>query len=121
MSPIAPRLTRPSKIPVKPLAGAGPALAARKAELVAEQTALKAELDTPQTAEITRNVPLSVDDETKNQAHQFLLNAHHEGSEPTGAELGRFLGRSDSLGRRLKRELWPEITNGNGQLKKETI
>ena len=96
-------------------------LAELKAELVAEQGALKAELDTPQTAEIARNVPLSVDDETKNQAHQFLLNAHHEGYEPTGAELGRFLGRSDSLGRRLKRELWPEITNGNGQLKKENV
>jgi hypothetical protein len=52
------------------------------------------------------------------QARAILAERYAAGEELSGAELGRRLGRSDSLGRRLKRKLWPEIvagTNGSNR------
>ena len=43
------------------------------------------------------------------QARAILAERYAAGQELSGAELGRRLGRSDSLGRRLKRKLWAEI------------
>lgn len=64
-----------------------------------------------------RSAPAATSDKTKEAAYRFLADAHSEGREPSGADVGRHIGRSDSLGRKLKREFWPEITNGhqNGQ------
>ena len=46
------------------------------------------------------------------QARAILAERYAAGEELSGAELGRRLGRSDSLGRRLKRKLWSEIVTG---------
>lgn len=53
------------------------------------------------------------------QARAILAEWYGQGIKPNGSALGRRLGKSDSLGRQLKRRLWPEIVahshqNGNG-------
>jgi hypothetical protein len=71
------------------------ALAAKKTALEAKIDELKAE-----QREIKRDFSTSVGDETRYQAWQILA----ERPDISGAALGRKLGKSDSLGRRLKRE-----------------
>jgi Skp family chaperone for outer membrane proteins len=58
-----------------------------------------------------RQTVLTVSGDTRKRARAILT----ERGDISGAELGRALGKSDSLGRKLKRELWPEIsaTPGN--------
>lgn len=51
----------------------------------------------------------AIGDDTRAAAMEIL----HERPGISGAELGRLLGRSDTLARRLKRELLPAL-NGNG-------
>ncbi len=60
---------------------------------------------------------------TEARARAILAERSAAGNEPTGAELGRLLGKSASLGRRLKRKLWPEIVNqagGTGDHRRES-
>ncbi len=69
-----------------------------------------AELRKAKKAELT-NAPAQTTDETKSAAEAILA----ERSDISGAELGRMLGKSPSLGRRLKRELVSANgTNGTG-------
>lgn len=55
------------------------------------------------------------------QARTILAERYAAGEELNGAELGRRLGRSDSLGRRLKRKLWPEIVAGTNGTNRRSI
>jgi len=53
----------------------------------------------------------AIGDDTRDQATAILA----ERPGITGADLGRELGKSESLGRKLKRELSPGVSgNGNG-------
>jgi len=59
-----------------------------------------------------------VSDEKMVKLRAFLAERSALGDEPTGAAVARFINVSDRLGRKLKRELWPEVTdgaNGNGR------
>lgn len=95
-------------------------LTAKNADLTAKQDALETEIKALQKTrrEAKKAVsggtdaPATTGDEVKEAAYQYLVNAHSEGEQPSGAALGRHLDRSESLGRRLKRELWPKIVNG---------
>jgi hypothetical protein len=93
------------------------ALTRQRDALTVQVDALKAEHD-----QAKRNRPAAVTDETRQQAYAILA----ERSAISGAELGRLLGKSDGLGRRLKREFEAEAeqqpeplatrTNGNGKV-----
>jgi uncharacterized membrane protein len=92
--------------------------------LTVKADALRAELDQVRRGERQLNQPnrpagAETGSETEARAQAILAERYAAGEEPTGAELGRLLGKSDSLGRRLKRKLWPEIikqTNGTDHL-----
>lgn len=74
---------------------------------------LKAEIKTLQAEKRKEKsgAPAETSDATKAAAAAILA----ERGDISGAELGRLLGRSESLGRRLKRELVPaDGTNGSG-------
>jgi len=88
-------------------------LAAHYSDLAARRDALAAQVDRLESklselkSEEKRNkggTPARVTDDTKAQALTILA----ERSAISGAELGRLLGKSESLGRRLKRELESE-------------
>ncbi len=55
------------------------------------------------------------------QARAILAERYAAGQELSGAELGRRLGRSDSLGRRLKRKLWPEIVTATSRTNHQSV
>lgn len=74
---------------------------AKVAELKTELSRLRSERKTEQYT--------AIGDDTRAKAIEILT----ERSGVSGAELGRLLGRSDTLGRKLKRELLP-VVNGNG-------
>lgn len=77
------------------------------AEMTAKAEAIKAEL--AELRKEKRQGYTGVSEETKAAAMALL----GERSGLSGAELGRLLGKSDSLGRKLKRELLP-VVNGSG-------
>ena len=93
-------------------------------DLTVKADALRAELDQLRRGERQLNQPnrpagAETSSETEARAQAILAERYAAGEEPTGAGLGRLLGKSDSLGRRLKRKLWPEIvkqTNGTDYL-----
>ena len=89
---------------------------ALEAELADLQRAAQAVKHRVKQAERRGQKPAETGTVTKEKARQFLLDCHQEGREPTGAEVGNYLKRSGSLGRKLKRELWPQITATNGTL-----
>lgn len=84
-----------AQMDIQALASELEALATKKAALEAKIEELKAE-----QRDIKRNFSTSVGDETRQQAWEVLA----ERPGISGAALGRLLGKSDSLGRRLKRE-----------------
>ena len=65
-----------------------------------------------QKQRLTNATPVTTTTETHDQARDILAEVWRNGSEISGAELGRRLDRSGTLGRKLKNELWPEITQG---------
>ena len=86
------------------------------ADLTAKAAALQAELDQlqhdprkRQSSQPNRPDGAETSLQTEARARAILAERYAAGEEPTGAELGRLLGKSDSLGRRLKRKLWPEV------------
>jgi len=99
-------------------------LTAQIETLTTKETTLKRNIATLKrnTQAAASDAPATTGEDTTDQAYQILLDFHRNGEEPSGAELGRRLGRSGTLGRRLKNELWPEIAqsetnghaNGNG-------
>jgi hypothetical protein len=95
------------------------AVLASIAELTASREQLNRQVDrlTGQRDRLTANVAdikrerVTVTDSTKATAAAILA----ERPAISGAELGRELGKSESLGRKLKRELAPAVTDsGNG-------
>ena len=81
-------------------------LDAKKAALEKEITDLR-----KQTRQVKRQ-PLAIGHDTQKRARAILA----ERPGISGAALGRELGKSDSLGRKLKRDLLPEISgNGTGK------
>lgn len=76
--------------------------AAKVAELKTELARLRNERKAEQYQNISN--------ETRQQAMDILT----ERSDISGAELARLLGKSDTLARRLKRELLPVLNGGNG-------
>jgi len=56
--------------------------------------------------------PATTTTDTTEQARVILTEVWRNGSDISGAELGRQLKRSGTLGRKLKNELWPEISAG---------
>jgi len=94
------------------------------ADLTAKADALRTELDPLRKGKRQLNQPnrpagAEIGSETEARAQAILAERYAAGEEPTGAALGRLLGKSDSLGRRLKRKLWPEVikqTNGTDYL-----
>jgi len=84
------------------------------ADLTAKADTLRTELDPlrkgkRQLNQANRPAGAETSSETEARAQAILAERYAAGEEPTGAELGRLLGKSDSLGRRLKRKLWPEV------------
>jgi hypothetical protein len=79
-------------------------------ELTARRAALQAELEAlrRQKRRETKTPPTEVGEPTRLKAIEILT----ERPDLSGGELGRLLGRSDSLGRKLRRELLPIITAG---------
>jgi hypothetical protein len=79
-------------------------------ELTARREALQAELDElrRQKRRETKAPPTEVSETTRVKAMEMLT----ERPDLSGGELGRLLGKSDSLGRKLRRELLPMITAG---------
>lgn len=83
------------------------ALAEKESQLKVSVAALKRE-----HRAATNDAPATTSEDTKNQARDILAAAWRNGEEITGAELGRRIERSGTLGRKLKAELWPEISQG---------
>lgn len=79
---------------------------AEKAKLEARLLELRTEITTLRKE---RKTYTEISEETKTQAVQILAQR----PDISGADLGRALGRSESLGRKLKAELIP--VNGNGR------
>jgi septal ring factor EnvC (AmiA/AmiB activator) len=76
-------------------------LAARRQALTAEIATLRRQAETVEYTKIS--------EETRQRALTILA----ERSDISGSELGRLLGKSDSMGRKLRRELLP-LVSGNG-------
>lgn len=84
------------------------ALRAEVETLTGKRDAAKSELD--QLRKEKRQASyVGITDDTRAEAAVILS----ERSDISGAELGRLLGKSDTTGRRLKKELLP-VVNGNG-------
>ena len=62
-----------------------------------------------QKRRLTNATPAATTADTTDQARTILTEIWRNGSNISGAELGRRLNRSGTLGRRLHKELWPEI------------
>ncbi|KKM98034.1 hypothetical protein LCGC14_1161940, partial [marine sediment metagenome] len=60
----------------------------------------------------TANTPTATGADTTAQARAILGEVWRNGETISGAALGRRLERSGTLGRRLHKELWPEISQG---------
>lgn len=96
-------------------------LEATLADLQSKQAELKNEIGQlrQQKRQEEQQPPAEVSDLVIEQARAILAEWYGQGVKPNGSVLGRLLGKSDSLGRQLKRRLWPEIIangyqNGNG-------
>lgn len=84
--------------------------------LQSKQSELKNEVDNlkRQQRQAKRQQPAGVSDSVVDQARTILAEWYATGVKPNGSELGRRLGKSPSLGRQLKRDLWHEIVaNGS--------
>lgn len=60
---------------------------------------------------------IPVSGRTRRAAYEILAGRAAQNDEITGAELARLMGKGESTGRRLKRELWPVVLDemgGNG-------
>jgi hypothetical protein len=86
-------------------------LAADAARWAGKLEAIQAEVK--QLRQEKRQAIPTTGDDTRERARDILA----ERSDISGAELGRLLGRSESLGRQLKRELLPAIGSTNGKEK----
>lgn len=90
------------------------------ADLQSKQVELKSEIGRlREHKRQEQQPPAEVSDQVIEQARAILAEWYGQGIKPNGSALGRRLGKSDSLGRQLKRRLWPEIVahsyqNGNG-------
>lgn len=96
-------------------------LEATLGDLHSKQAELKNEIGQlrQQKRQEEQQPPAEVSDLVIEQARAILAEWYGQGVKPNGSVLGRLLGKSDSLGRQLKRRLWPEIVangyqNGNG-------
>lgn len=86
-------------------------LSKEQQQLAKQTAALSAKIaDEQQQLVALKNERYGTTDDTKSAARAILA----ERSDISGAELGRLLGKSDSLGRQLKRELLPVAGNVNG-------
>lgn len=100
------------------------ALAAQELNLKSDIAALQKNRKAEKTATST-NAPTATGDDTTELARTILIDIKRNGLTISGAELGRQLGKSGTLGRKLKNELWADIEsetetiaqpNGNGVL-----
>ena len=88
------------------------AKAAKLQDLTIKETQLKAEVATLQREQrtATANTPAATGADTTAQARAILGEVWRNGETISGAALGRRLEKSGTLGRRLHKELWPEIS-----------
>lgn len=83
-------------------------LTTKEAQLKAEVAKLQRERKAA-----AANTPAATGADTTAQARDILAEVWRNGEKISGAELGRRLERSGTLGRRLKKELWPEISQSS--------
>lgn len=91
------------------------AKAAKLQDLTIKETQLKAEVVALQRERRTAkgsSAPAATSTDTTAQARAILAEVWRNGEKISGAELGRQLEKSGTLGRRLHKELWPEISQG---------
>ncbi|KKM00049.1 hypothetical protein LCGC14_1808310 [marine sediment metagenome] len=83
------------------------ALTVKETKLKADIVQLQKQRKSEKSATAT-DAPTATGDDTTQQARSILTEIRRNGSEISGAELGRRLGKSGTLGRKLKNELWDE-------------
>ncbi|KKN24822.1 hypothetical protein LCGC14_0891140 [marine sediment metagenome] len=78
--------------------------------LTVKETKLKSDIAQlqKQRKSARNDAPTATGDDTTERARTILTEIRRNGSEISGAELGRRLGKSGTLGRKLKNELWDE-------------
>ncbi|KKK93040.1 hypothetical protein LCGC14_2696870 [marine sediment metagenome] len=91
------------------------ALTVKEAKLLSDIVQLQKQRKSEKSA-IATGAPTATGDNTTEQARTILTEIRRNGMEISGAELGRRLGKSGTLGRKLKNELWAEAV-----IKSETI
>lgn len=92
-------------------------LEAAIADLQSKQVELKNDIgrSIEQKRQEEQQPPAAVSDLVIEQARAILAEWYGQGIKPNGSALGRRLGKSDSLGRQLKRRLWPEVVANSHQ------
>ena len=99
--------------------------AAKLEALTVKETKLKTDIVQlqKQRKSARNDAPAATGDDTTERARNILVDIRRNGMEISGAELGRRLGKSGTLGRKLKNELWAEaaiegetIAQSNGKM-----